>query len=1333
MVAGTVWELAPALGRSSPGETKTAMPTESSPRQIRQDGKSPPGRPCRVRRLFFEALEDRTVLSTPGLPDTSILPIVDTSTGQETPTIAPVIGEVSIGMTLTPATGPITGTYLQVVGEPPPVTSLDWLSWYDALIDVRMNYANQQRATTYYFSQSGSDFTGDGSEANPFRTLNKAQQLINITDGNIALLFKRGEVWREQFGLALTNDFITVGAYGTGEKPVFSAFTLTFSNGAWTQVNANRYTTATTNKIGWIRESTSEAARLSAYTHVNSVALVDVTDASWFWDESTGLLHVNTRGNANANTLGFEAVNASNWTSGVNAIARGDGVSVSCDGCLVMDIRADGWGCAAGEIYQNYGFKSLVTGTESAVFLNCEAYYQGRHGPSTLSELPGSEGGITLFKNCVSGYLNATVAGANNFNAYQSNGGHEVIFDNCVARFGVLPMTGFVGSSVAKYDNSPSFYGHSGTGAAPALIIVRGGSTTAEDLPGATYSNGAVSYDYAQLPGSVNDPNSWRHYVVGYSVVHNREATWSVASLSSSVNLHVKATINRVASVLSSGPTGGLLANSIFEITNGTAQTRGILGSLDGRPLWILNSHFDVKSTQPANWILSFGSSPGDDNVYVANSIFSNDGVSPFSISVRNDPLRLNSNATYLVVQAGPHGVDQDPNQFLLTTAPPIGDASTGADYLRGGTHNAFAIAVEYDYFGIARHFAHPSIGPVEGPGNYIPYIPPIGPFYVSDFGSLTLDATGTRDFDPDDILEFTWDINGDGIFGDAHGINPTLTWSQLVEFGITLETVWQNVKVRVTDGNSPVVESNGTTITVMNLGPHLQIDAPSTLLYGASTVFAISAEDSNPDDQLAGFTLYVDWNNDGIADESHAIGDYFELSHAFAALGPTTVRFWATDVRGGTSLIFTHSFDVRLYEVSADAEDPTLVNLHWYGSSGDDSVQFFQLDETTVQFITSLLDGESILYVRSFTDITGRVIAHGLAGNDLLDASTMTSMRVEMHGGADDDTLIGGDANDLLYGGDGDDSIIGGRGDDFIDGGAGNDIAFGDILNPPWGFAYGSDTILGGDGNDTLHGDGDGGEGVGDFIDGGAGDDLIFGDGADSRRYGNDTIFGGEGNDTIYGDSDGGESASDLIDGGPGDDIVFADGGEGRKDASNTVYGGAGNDTIHGDDDGGEGGNDFLYGEDGDDVLFGGNGNDYLDGGDGNDLLVGGKGDDTLVGGAGNDVLIGGVGADSLEGGQGEDLLIAGRVLFPSPEAILDVFAEWSADRPYETRVENLLGPGSEPRENGDSFLVPGLSVLTDTAVDSLMGGDGRDWFFVSLPLDAVLDLDWDEFLQVL
>lgn len=153
------------------------------------------------------------------------------------------------------------------------------------------------------------------------------------------------------------------------------------------------------------------------------------------------------------------------------------------------------------------------------------------------------------------------------------------------------------------------------------------------------------------------------------------------------------------------------------------------------------------------------------------------------------------------------------------------------------------------------------------------------------------------------------------------------------------------------------------------------------------------------------------------------------------------------------------------------------------------------------------------------------------------------------------------------------------------------------------------------------------------------------------------------------------------------------------------------------------------FHGGAGDDVLVGGRGADWLDGGDGNDMLFGGTletdGDDSLFGGAGDDFLVGHLGADLLRGGVGQDLLVAGRLWFLDlPSAAFALQAEWTSGRPIAERVANLSGTGVGPRFNGDYFLTPGVTALTDSAVDQVLGDDDADWLLYDFAQDLASDV---------
>ena len=131
------------------------------------------------------------------------------------------------------------------------------------------------------------------------------------------------------------------------------------------------------------------------------------------------------------------------------------------------------------------------------------------------------------------------------------------------------------------------------------------------------------------------------------------------------------------------------------------------------------------------------------------------------------------------------------------------------------------------------------------------------------------------------------------------------------------------------------------------------------------------------------------------------------------------------------------------------------------------------------------------------------------------------------------------------------------------------------------------------------------------------------------------------------------------------------------------------------------------MTGGPGDDTLIGGTGDDTLYGEAGDDILLGDEGVDTLDGGDGSDILIGGGGEDDLDGGKDGDILIGARVTLDV--AILnDVRNIWTSRGSYGSKVSALTADGG--------LLEPDVTVLDDSATDTLRGNKGRDLYFADL-----------------
>ena len=181
---------------------------------------------------------------------------------------------------------------------------------------------------------------------------------------------------------------------------------------------------------------------------------------------------------------------------------------------------------------------------------------------------------------------------------------------------------------------------------------------------------------------------------------------------------------------------------------------------------------------------------------------------------------------------------------------------------------------------------------------------------------------------------------------------------------------------------------------------------------------------------------------------------------------------------------------------------DPYFVDLVWNGTAGADDVQFEQLDDTTIRVTTTRQNGQVVNRVETFTGVTGTVIASGAAGNDIIDASGLTTIAASLDGGAGNNMLYGSQASDWIVGGS--NGGEGQQGSNVIIAGDGDDVIFGNDVTGAEGSKGGNNLIVGGAGNDTIYGsfgyvlkkNGDfsqGGEGGQNLIVGGGGSDLIY------------------------------------------------------------------------------------------------------------------------------------------------------------------------------------------------------------------------------------------------
>lgn len=315
-------------------------------------------------------------------------------------------------------------------------------------------------------------------------------------------------------------------------------------------------------------------------------------------------------------------------------------------------------------------------------------------------------------------------------------------------------------------------------------------------------------------------------------------------------------------------------------------------------------------------------------------------------------------------------------------------------------------------------------------------------PYSVAEGGSLTLDGTGSTDPDGDS-LTYTWDVNGDGTYGDATGAQPVLTWSQLNALGINDGPASNNVRVQVSDGHNPASVSSPVTLTVNNAVPVASLGGASSGTVGAPTSLTLSATDASSVDQAAGFDYSINWG-DGTTEGPIHSGSPVNRSHTYGHAGSYTVSLTATDKDGGTSAAATRSVVVSGAET---VPDPVVSSSHALlvtGTPGNDTILIRPGSSNNKVIV--VLNGTTLPQ----SSKVSRVIVNALGGNDTVTVDSRVVLPQLLYGGAGNDrlstgggpaVLVGGEGTDTLTGGNVRNVFIGGNGADTMTGGSVQDL----------------------------------------------------------------------------------------------------------------------------------------------------------------------------------------------------------------------------------------------------------------------------------------------------
>jgi subtilisin-like proprotein convertase family protein len=168
------------------------------------------------------------------------------------------------------------------------------------------------------------------------------------------------------------------------------------------------------------------------------------------------------------------------------------------------------------------------------------------------------------------------------------------------------------------------------------------------------------------------------------------------------------------------------------------------------------------------------------------------------------------------------------------------------------------------------------------------------GPYTIAEGDDLTVDASASP---AGNGATYSWDVDGDGTFGDATGATPTLTWAELIALGIDGDGA-HTMTVQITDVATYTAEA---TLTVTETATTVSIAGPSTALVGKPVTLKVSAVDPSPGDLTGTFTYTVDWGDgtppitvDGPADPP--------VTHTYTTAGSFTVTATVTPPEGATS-----------------------------------------------------------------------------------------------------------------------------------------------------------------------------------------------------------------------------------------------------------------------------------------------------------------------------------------------------------------------------------------------------------------------------------------------
>jgi hypothetical protein len=305
-------------------------------------------------------------------------------------------------------------------------------------------------------------------------------------------------------------------------------------------------------------------------------------------------------------------------------------------------------------------------------------------------------------------------------------------------------------------------------------------------------------------------------------------------------------------------------------------------------------------------------------------------------------------------------------------------------------------------------------------------------------YGNLATNYTGTVHFTSSDTsatlpADYTFTADNDG----------TAYW-----LSATMATAGTQ-SLTATDTLKPSITGTETGVLVI---PHATITGPWYAARNQNVAFTLGGSGGST------YSFAIDWNNDGLVDQTVSGPNGTTVQHSFAASGTYYAAVTATVTVGAANYTSEVSYQaVQVLAVSvtmqADPADASKTALIVEGGAGAETIV---VSPGTGNGTALTYNGTSVGTITAPGGAAfGHLIVYGYAGNDTIRLTGGLTVPALVFGGDGNDTLdvggasannvlVGGAGTDVLTGGGGRDLLIGGLGADTAHGGGGDDILIG-------------------------------------------------------------------------------------------------------------------------------------------------------------------------------------------------------------------------------------------------------------------------------------------------